>query len=45
MVELDRITKSNPRLLIKGWKEFLNDSYYDKIIRRCKFLNKDYKKN
>ena len=36
--------KVNPRLLIKGWKEFLNDSYYDKIMNGDVdfFLNKDY---
>jgi hypothetical protein len=36
--------KMNPRLLIKGWKEFLNDTYYDKILSGDVnfFLNKDY---
>ncbi len=36
--------KTNPRLLITGWKEFLNDRYYDQIISGQVdfFLNKDY---
>ena len=36
--------KTNPRLLITGWKEFLNDRYYDQILsgKVDFFLNKDY---
>ena len=35
--------KTNPRLLITGWKEFLNDRYYEQIISgKVDFLNKDY---
>ena len=25
--------KTNPRLLITGWKEFLNDRYYEQIFQ------------
>ena len=36
--------KVNPRLLITGWKEFLNDRYYEQIIEGEVnfFLNKNY---
>ena len=37
------LAKTNPRLLITGWKEFLNDRYYDQILSgKVEFLNKDY---
>tara|TARA_A100001011_G_scaffold312416_1_gene329849 strand:- start:7674 stop:8081 length:408 start_codon:yes stop_codon:yes gene_type:complete len=36
--------KVNPRLLITGWKEFLNDRYYKQIMdgKVDFFLDKDY---
>ena len=43
MEERIEIAKTNPRLLITGVKEFLNDRYYEQIISgKVDFLNKDY---
>jgi len=41
---IDLTKRINPRLLIIGWKEFLNDTYYHQIIggKVDFFLNKDY---
>jgi hypothetical protein len=37
--------KINPKLIIEGWKLYINDSYYDKILigNLEFFIEKDYK--